>query len=607
MLENDSASPGSGASRVCDGGPFQGSNDSFTSNENDGTSPQNGEERSPLHRQHRSANAPNGSRRIRTAANEISAEECDKFREVLETRCSGAGSSVENSPHKTGGTTTNHIYMNSSACSPNRTRGNLPGPKRNDSQSSLEREIARLNKEMEDIKVECQEIVDSHGRERHKTQSELVKLEPPYRSPRLVPRMGTRLDSMKQTTEPVNNTAWTNGGNNKDTNCKLRDRRVYQPLINGKNGVTNGTINGTSNGTANGANTHDSLSYHPGAPLTLELAADTDPSGGGIINGSVLSLAQPGDSTLSQQYASDIVNHNHVHASANCETLSNGDSTNLCKSQSSTSVEKMSQTLNGEVRHRPHHHHPRYQVPNDVTQGGDSMQELYAQYADVMYTNQANLQHTMMVQQKLFSQQLGQQPSTPPRNGRAPTDKLPPTPPSGSIGTCPVGGDGSTPPMSMDGCGSAGGSGMEWVVKRRADGSRYVTRRPVRNKMLKERARKIEHERHGLTTDDDAQSEMKVGRYWSKEDRKAHLSKARDHRRKKETMMRQRMETLKENEEKGKENGQNNILALSHRKMMKHKGKKVFDDFTTVQEMMAHGTRDPQAKTYNPLLSVTTV
>ena len=148
---------------------------------------------------------------------------------------------------------------------------------------------------------------------------------------------------------------------------------------------------------------------------------------------------------------------------------------------------------------------------------------------------------------------------------------------------------------------------MEWVVKRRADGSRYITRRPVRNKLLKERAKKIEHERHGLTTDDDAQSEMKIGRYWSKEDRKQHLAKARDHRRRKETMMKHRMETLRENEEKVKEQGQTNILALSHKKMMKHKGKRVFDDFTTVQEMMAHGARDPQTKTYNPLLSVTTV
>jgi len=57
---------------------------------------------------------------------------------------------------------------------------------------------------------------------------------------------------------------------------------------------------------------------------------------------------------------------------------------------------------------------------------------------------------------------------------------------------------------------------MEWVVKRRTDGSRYITRRPVRNRLLKERARTLAEERGGLTTDDDAQSEMKHGRYWNK-------------------------------------------------------------------------------------------
>ena len=106
-----------------------------------------------------------------------------------------------------------------------------------------------------------------------------------------------------------------------------------------------------------------------------------------------------------------------------------------------------------------------------------------------------------------------------------------------------------------------------------------------------------------MTTDDDAQSELKVGRYWSKEDRKRHLEKARDYKKRKE-MMKQKMETLKENEEVKKEP---NIVELSHRKMMKHKGKKVFDDFTTVQEMLAHGSREGQGKAYNPLLSVTTV
>lgn len=110
-----------------------------------------------------------------------------------------------------------------------------------------------------------------------------------------------------------------------------------------------------------------------------------------------------------------------------------------------------------------------------------------------------------------------------------------------------------------------------------------------------------------MTTDDDAVSEMKVGRYWTKDERKKHLEKVREHKKRKQEMLKVRMETVKENDEEKKK--EPNIVELSHRKMMKHKNKRVFDDFTTVQEMMAHGSRGEPAnpKGYNPLLSVTTV
>jgi hypothetical protein len=52
---------------------------------------------------------------------------------------------------------------------------------------------------------------------------------------------------------------------------------------------------------------------------------------------------------------------------------------------------------------------------------------------------------------------------------------------------------------------------MEWKVKRRPDGTRYIARRPVRNRILKNRAIKISEERAGLTTEDDTISELKVG------------------------------------------------------------------------------------------------
>ena len=52
----------------------------------------------------------------------------------------------------------------------------------------------------------------------------------------------------------------------------------------------------------------------------------------------------------------------------------------------------------------------------------------------------------------------------------------------------------------------------EWKVKIRKDGTRYVTRRPAsRSKFLKDRAQRLAEERNsGMTTDDDAMSELKA-------------------------------------------------------------------------------------------------
>ncbi|KAG5830462.1 hypothetical protein ANANG_G00310880 [Anguilla anguilla] len=55
-------------------------------------------------------------------------------------------------------------------------------------------------------------------------------------------------------------------------------------------------------------------------------------------------------------------------------------------------------------------------------------------------------------------------------------------------------------------------------------------RPPARDRLLRERALKIREERGGggggTTTDDDAASELKLGRYWSREERKQHLLRA---------------------------------------------------------------------------------
>ncbi|XP_071754912.2 PDZ domain-containing protein 4-like [Centroberyx gerrardi] len=160
---------------------------------------------------------------------------------------------------------------------------------------------------------------------------------------------------------------------------------------------------------------------------------------------------------------------------------------------------------------------------------------------------------------------------------------------------------------------------MEWKVKIRSDGSRYVAKRPVRDRLLKARAMKIREERSGMTTDDDAVSEMKMGRYWSKEERKQQLLRAREQRRRREFMMQSRLDCLRERErEQGNSGGgqqeetnqqePTSILELCHRRSMKKRSRRILDNWITIQELLAHGTRSPDGKKiYNPLLSVTTV
>lgn len=152
------------------------------------------------------------------------------------------------------------------------------------------------------------------------------------------------------------------------------------------------------------------------------------------------------------------------------------------------------------------------------------------------------------------------------------------------------------------------GPKMEWKVKIRSDGTRYITKRPVRDKLLKERALRIREERSGMTTDDDAISEMKMGRYWSKEERKQHAVRAKEQRQRREFMKQSRIDCLKEQVGSAEDKKELNIIELSHKKMMKKRNKKIFDNWMTIQELLTHGTKSPDGtRVYNSLLSVTTV
>ncbi|KAL5013272.1 hypothetical protein ScPMuIL_007542 [Solemya velum] len=445
--------------------------------------------------------------------NNISAEDCQQFREVLANRCNDS--------------------------------------KRKNSESSIENELALLNKEMEDIQFECQEIVEAHMRENEKTQQlqkEIYRLDP-HRSPRVVPRMGTRLEYMKHIAahESLENSLKRDGSSPK----------LGQQAMKASEKDTS---------TTSAYNTGESCRS---TPLTLELNQASDEGDKGFKN-SMLCLATP----TNNPSLSDTEKQTQTPARSR-----------ECSSEENIICNNNNKTPNGSVDLKD------LKNLNDLKEHGkmgESLQDIYMKYSDVMYTNHANLQHTIAIQQRLFQQQMDQRSRihSNTQKGQNSND-------GGQNPNDSQAGISATPPDSGQ---------MEWVVKRRPDGTRYVTRRPIRNKMLKERAKKISEERCGMTTDDDTMSELKMGRYWSKGDRKRHLEKAKDHKKKRE-LMKAKMDTLKETDEKK----ELNIVELSHRKMMRRKGKKVLDDFTTVQEMLAHGSKVAEGKTYNPLLSVTTV
>ncbi|KAL3852177.1 hypothetical protein ACJMK2_015851 [Sinanodonta woodiana] len=470
--------------------------------------------------------------------NDVPAVDCEQFREALKHCCDKNRQESLNSPK-----------LNS----------------RKDSESSLDRELALLNKEMENIQLECQEIVDNHIRDRNKIQpspKDSCKSDT-YRTPRSVPRMGTRLEYVKHAVVSESPENWARKENQPSP-------KTVQQSPQGKS-----LDKEKDPSTTSAYNSGESCRSTP-LPVTLctlELNQTSDEGDKGFKN-SLLCLAPPDTSSAPS----------------------------LSDTEKQTQTPSQLRQCSGSENIKPDTNHlsneQKEELPAKVGMG-ESLQDLYMQYADVMYTNKANLQHTIQIQQKLFQQQLDQRARIRGTGDKKKLSQQLTSSPKRSGST--TGHNSDSPSQNITPPDSS--VQMEWVVKRRPDGSRYITRRPVRNKLLKERAKKINEERCGMTTDDDAMSELKTGRYWTKEERKRHLEKARDHKKRRELMIKAKMETLKEADEKK----ELNILELSHRKMMKHKGKRVLDDFTTVQEMLAHGSRGGDGKNYHPLLSVTTV
>ena len=506
---------------------------------------------------------------------------------------------------------------------------------------SIEMEIAALNEEMQRIHLQYREIVNAHRIDQNNVppfpaevavagSTTAATKQPPdvFRSPRMVPRMGTRLDRLPQ----------AGGGGGGDVTPRMspkrtpvKDRRVM-------------LVDDASNAAvlANGVDVVLRREISVDAPVR-----DCFAGAAGAAGAVAASHRSAGPSRLpSSHHHSDLDQRRGPAPSSSTDAAgavagqrewnSDGDGSGM----SSAAVAAAAAAAVG--------------VDDKI----DSLQALYTQYADVMYTNKANLQHTMMVQQNLFQQQLQAQqriaaaagnpsesaaspPSQPTSSpSRSPAKQHRATNASIAVAHCHATTTTATAAATTQSsaqtiddetlrCAAAADPRavvtdvvvgktavvgvdvqMEWVVKRRADGSRYITRRPVRNRFLKERARKLAEERCGVTTDDDAVSELKVGRYWSREERKRHLEKARDHRRQKAALLRHCAETAAVRGGGGDDQPprEPNAVELGHRKNVRHRGRKVLDDFTTVQELLAHGSRESAAgKTYNPLLSVTTV
>ncbi|KOC59342.1 PDZ domain-containing protein 4 [Habropoda laboriosa] len=347
----------------------------------------------------------------------------------------------------------------------------------------------------------------------------------------------------------------------------------------------------SSKSNSSGEEKDSSSAYNTGEscnsnPLTLELHR-----GERDHHKSTLVLCPPKTSTLQQQQQQPPQQHlqqqQQQRLGCTCHTFTNKQARNQTNRRASSS----------------HRYRERAPDPTNASTTGLP--------ADTMYTNMANLQQTMLLQQQLFKQALDRRNSTiaaPRKTGGDGGGTAKKSRSHGNfqapnltryqfVGSQQVCGTNSWIPPEDKGNEVQ----MEWKVKRRADGTRYIARRPVRNRILRNRAIKISEERAGHSTEDDTMSEVKVGRYWTKEERKRQLERARERKQRQQELQlqqqqHQQLQLQQTNELLAGEHGDEklakkplNIVELSHKKMARKKN--TLDDFTTVQEMLVHGNR----------------
>ncbi|MCJ8744116.1 hypothetical protein PDJAM_G00114820 [Pangasius djambal] len=133
--------------------------------------------------------------------------------------------------------------------------------------------------------------------------------------------------------------------------------------------------------------------------------------------------------------------------------------------------------------------------------------------------------------------------------------------------------------------------------------------RAMRNQLLRERALRLADERSGgISTDDETNVEIRrAGRYWSRSERREQVLQKQ----------RQKREALRggganiNTSMGGDSSGYSALMELSQRKLSRLRNRKLLDDWTTVEELLTHGTRlgthDENVQITNSLLTVTTV
>lgn len=161
-------------------------------------------------------------------------------------------------------------------------------------------------------------------------------------------------------------------------------------------------------------------------------------------------------------------------------------------------------------------------------------------------------------------------------------------------------------------------------------GTKPMTSRFSRSQLLRDRASQLANERSGMSTDEETNNDMLMGRYWTRTERKEQFLLAREQ---KQQQLQVKGASARDTIRGGfpaegegtfignidlvdrahgalAEGRCNMALKLSQRKLSRLRNRKLLDDWITVEELLTHGTRlDNQEDMLCPssLLTVTTV